>query len=153
MIGIWLLPFGSVLAEPLAELRTGLSHEFAVPCEILQAEPDPRVGLQCHSPAVPLYRDFGVHDSPRDSVSWRLLGITRADLHILILILVFGEAQLLGSGALISAHRLHQEFYGLPSDPAIVHDRLLKEAIHELGHALALSHCEDYQPVMSPPTE
>jgi archaemetzincin len=45
---------------------------------------------------------------------------------------------------------LHQEFYGLPSDPVLVRERLMKEAIHELGHTLELPHCENYECVMSP---
>jgi archaemetzincin len=28
--------------------------------------------------------------------------------------------------------------------------RLLKEAVHEVGHTLALTHCEDYQCAMAP---
>lgn len=79
----------------------------------------------------------------------RLLGVTMVDLYIPILTFVFGEAQLQGKCALVSAHRLHQEFYGLPADPELLHSRLLKEAVHELGHTLALSHCDDYACVMS----
>jgi archaemetzincin len=38
----------------------------------------------------------------------------------------------------------------LPQNSAVLRDRLLKEAVHELGHTLSLAHCEDYQCVMSP---
>jgi len=31
----------------------------------------------------------------------------------------------------------------------LLHERLLKESAHELGHTLTLSHCEDYECVMS----
>jgi archaemetzincin len=80
----------------------------------------------------------------------RILGVTAVDLYIPILTFVFGEAQLPGSYAIVSFHRLRQEFYGLPGNSAILRERLLKEAVHELGHTLSLSHCEDYQCVMSP---
>jgi archaemetzincin len=150
VIGIRLLPFGSVSAELLVELREGLRREFAVPCEILQAEPDPRFAFNSTRQQY-LSTEILVSMIARGTPgSWRLLGVTLADLYIPILTFVYGEAQLQGNCALVSAHRLHQEFYGLPSNTAMVHDRLLKEATHELGHTLTLSHCEDYQCVMSP---
>ena len=75
---------------------------------------------------------------------WRLLAITDVDLYIPILQYVFGEAQLGGPCALVSSHRLRQEFYGLSGDEDVLIQRLLKECIHELGHTLGLRHCEDY---------
>jgi archaemetzincin len=62
---------------------------------------------------------------------------------------VFGEAQLADGGAVVSTHRLRQEFYGMPTDPDLLHQRLLKEALHELGHTYGLRHCADYTCVMS----
>jgi archaemetzincin len=44
---------------------------------------------------------------------------------------------------------LNDEFYGLPAREAVLRDRLLKEAIHELGHTFGLRHCRDWQCVMS----
>ena len=149
MNGIQLLPFGSVPAELLAELRGSLSREFAVPCEVLPPEPDPRFAhnvtrQQYHSTEI--LASMIARGTPNSS---RLLGITLVDLYIPILTFVFGEAQLKGNCALVSAHRLRQEFYGLPPNRALFYERLLKEATHELGHTLTLSHCEDYQCVMS----
>lgn len=150
MNGIQLLPYGSVSVELLAELREGLRRKFTVPCEILPPEPEPRFAFnvtrqQYHSTEI-LASMLG--RATRES--WRLLGITHVDLYIPILTFVFGEAQLQGNCALVSAHRLRQEFYGLPSNSEVFRDRLLKEAAHELGHTLTLVHCEDYQCVMSP---
>jgi archaemetzincin len=54
-----------------------------------------------------------------------------------------------GRCALVSTHRLRQEFYGLPGDPELLRERLLKEAVHELGHTLELTHCDDYDCVMA----
>jgi archaemetzincin len=82
--------------------------------------------------------------------SWRVLGVAGADLYVPILTFVFGEAQLGGDAALVSLHRLRQEFYGLPADPQILAERLLKESLHELGHTAGLHHCPDYRCVMSP---
>lgn len=71
------------------------------------------------------------------------------DLYIPVLTFVFGEAQLTNGGAVVSTHRLRQEFYGLPADSDLLHDRLLKESLHELGHTYGLRHCPDYTCVMS----
>lgn len=78
-----------------------------------------------------------------------ILGITELDLYIPVLTFVFGEAELGGTRALVSTHRLRQEFYGLPSSSALVEERLVKVAIHELGHTTGLTHCHDYECVMA----
>jgi archaemetzincin len=73
--------------------------------------------------------------------AYKILGITAVDLFIPILTYVFGEAQLDGIGAVVSLHRLKNQFYGLPEDDGLMHERLLKEAVHELGHTFGLLHC------------
>jgi archaemetzincin len=78
----------------------------------------------------------------------KLLGITEVDLFIPILTFVFGEAQLGGQVALVSAHRLHPQFYGLPEDKKLFYSRCEKEAKHELGHTYGLTHCRSYDCVM-----
>lgn len=78
----------------------------------------------------------------------KVLGITEVDLFIPIFTFVFGEAQVGGPTALMSAHRLRQEFYGLPADRNLLFARAEKEATHELGHAYGLAHCRSYDCVM-----
>jgi len=78
----------------------------------------------------------------------RALGVTALDLFIPVLSFVFGEAQLGGRAALVSLHRLRSEAYGLRPDPALLLDRLVKEAMHELGHTHGLVHCPGLDCVM-----
>ena len=78
----------------------------------------------------------------------KILGITNVDIFVPILTFLFGEAQLNGPGALISTFRLRNEFYGLPADNALLYDRTLKEALHELGHTMGLVHCQNFECVM-----
>ena len=147
---IQLLPFGSVPAELLAELRGGLSREFLVRCDVLPPEPEAQFAFNVTRQQYLSTEILAHMVKRRTPEANRILGVTLADLYIPILTFVFGEAQLQGSCALVSAHRLRQEFYGLPPNRTVFHERLLKEATHELGHTLSLAHCEDYQCVMSP---
>jgi archaemetzincin len=74
------------------------------------------------------------------------LGITQVDTYAQGLNFIFGLA--LGKKALISLKRLKQEFYGLSDDEDLFKSRVLKEAVHELGHGFGLSHCPNRKCVM-----
>ena len=78
----------------------------------------------------------------------RLLGITGVDLFIPVLTFVFGEAQLQGPTAVVSHFRLDNRYYGLPENPNLLQERIVKEAVHELGHTYGLLHCPDSRCVM-----
>jgi archaemetzincin len=70
-----------------------------------------------------------------------ILGVVDADIFVPELNFVFGEACFPGKGALISLWRLKPEFYGDAPDEAIFLSRVVKEAVHEIGHTLGLRHC------------
>ncbi len=76
----------------------------------------------------------------------KIIGVTNKDLFIPILTHVYGEAQLGGISSVISIARLVEEL-----DVTVMHlgtNRIVKEAIHELGHAFDLRHCEDPKCIM-----
>jgi archaemetzincin len=76
----------------------------------------------------------------------KILAITRVDLFIPILTHVYGEAQLGGKTCIISTHRLNE---GLAmSSVESFSRRVVKEAIHELGHTFDLRHCQDHACIM-----
>ena len=149
MSKIQLLPVGDVDRRLLIELSRWLSQEFGHPCDVLDANLDPEFAFhsdrgQYHSTEIlARMRSFASVDC------WRLLGVTARDLYIPILTFVFGEAQMSDACALVSFHRLRQEFYGLPPDDESLRERLGKEAMHELGHTLGLTHCDNYDCVMA----
>jgi len=76
----------------------------------------------------------------------RLLGVTDLDLYVPGMNFVFGEAILPGRVAVISTHRLRgRTDYG---GEELFPSRVIKEAVHELGHTLGLGHCEQPSCVM-----
>ncbi len=144
-----LLPVGSVDARLLGWLREALSEKFHVPAVVLSPALDPSFARHAERQQ---YHSSEILAAMQDRIAgstWRLLGVTSLDLYIPILTFVFGEAQLKGRGAIVSYHRLRQEFYGLPSHLDLLANRLLIEAVHELGHTLQLTHCQDYRCVMA----
>jgi len=145
-----LLPVGVVDARLLEWLSQALQEKFRMPAEILSPPLEPSFALHAERQQYHSSETLGGMQRYINSNTWRLLGITGLDLYIPILTFVFGEAQLGGKGAVVSYHRLQQEFYGLPADADLLANRLLVEAVHELGHTLRLTHCHDYRCAMAP---
>jgi archaemetzincin len=80
--------------------------------------------------------------------STKRIAVVDVDLFIPVLTFVFGEAQLAGTAAIVSTHRLDNRFYGLPHDSGIMLQRLEKEIVHEMGHNFGLYHCHQFECVM-----
>jgi archaemetzincin len=144
---IRLLAFGEVERHLLDVARGALTREFRTRCDIDTRPLDPSAAF--HSERNQYHSTHLVEQLVRHGNNERILGIAAFDLFIPILTFVFGEAQLGGSCAVVSYHRLHQSFYGLPPDEDLLQERLAKEAIHEMGHTFGLTHCEDYECVMA----
>ncbi len=144
-----LLPIGELDGSLLEAIGPRLAQQFRVPWDVLAPGLDPQFAYHAERQQYHSTELLGRISGFVGPESWRLLGVTDADLYIPILTFVFGEAQLGGTAAVVSTHRLRQEFYGLPPDSELLHERLLKEAVHELGHTVDLRHCEDYRCAMA----
>src|SRR5918996_6095077 len=79
----------------------------------------------------------------------KVLAICNFDAYSDDLNFVLGQAHLGGRVAAIYIPRLRQELYVKKSDTKkLFEQRVIKEAIHELGHTFGLSHCEESRCVM-----
>jgi len=145
---IQLLPIGEdVRLETLDELSAGLAREYRESCHVRDGRLDvsfafDSVRKQYHATSILRHLASVAGDA-------RILGVATVDLCVPIFTFVFGEAQVSGCAAVVSMHRLREEFYGLPAKPTLLNERLLKEAVHELGHTFGLRHCRDWQCAMA----
>ncbi len=71
----------------------------------------------------------------------KVLGVVDVDLYSPEFDFVFGEAEISSGVATLSLYRLRPERYGLPPNAKTVEERVVKEAVHELGHLYGLGHC------------
>ncbi len=156
------------MVEALTLVRLGLANSDGVPpldlLDRLAAEAARLLGASCRIEPEPLDITFSYDELRRQAWSTAVLarlaaqphtpgsaivGVTGLDLFVPVFTFVFGEAQVAGPAAIISTCRLRDEFYGLPSNPALLVERLMKELLHELGHTQGLRHCGDWRCVMS----
>lgn len=147
-----IVPVGEVEDSLLIFLKEDLFETFRIETRICRK---PFELSSVYDPSRNQYNSSGlllqlIQDPPPDTM--KILGVTELDLFIPIFTFLFGEAQLNGIGSIVSAHRLHNPFYGLPEDVVLLESRLLKESIHELGHTFGLIHCFNLRCVMNTST-
>lgn len=65
----------------------------------------------------------------------KILAVTDKDLYVLEYNYIFGQGDCPGRQSIVSVFRLRDK------DRNLFEERVLKEAIHELGHNFGLSHC------------
>ena len=132
----------------LEQLAAALARAFRAPCRVGQRSLDLAFAFdsrrgQYYSSAILQQLERGAGSDAR------VLGVACCDLYVPVLTFVFGEAQLDGNCAIVSTARLTETFYGLPPRGDLLRERLLKEAVHELGHTFGLRHCPDWRCVMT----
>ncbi len=147
---IHLIPIGHVPGFVFKELEPALSATFKVS---VRQQPSMDIPEGCFDPKHRQYSSTKILktlmkcketlDQPG-----KVLGVVDVDLYAMGLHFVFGEADFEGGAALISLVRLRPEFYHHAHNEALYHNRILKEALHEVGHTYQLLHCIDELCVM-----
>ena len=108
-----IIPIGEVEETLLSFLKQSLLQTFNIETRIRHCHFDLSV---VYDPLRDQYNSTGlllqlIQDTPPDTL--RILGVTELDLFIPIFTFLFGEAQLKGVGALVSARRLDRRGKGL----------------------------------------
>lgn len=141
--GIGLVTFGGLEKRELAFLPEALREAIGLEADWGPSIPLPagayRAGRRQYL-AVALIQALAAQ---RPGEYLRYLGITEVDLYAPGLNFVFGQALMGGRYCVISIGRLRPSFYGLPPDEDLFRGRVVKEAVHELGHTFGLEHCPD----------
>jgi archaemetzincin len=144
-----ILALGPVPRALLVDVGAAVTRVYGPPVELGAAQQRPAYAFnkdrkQYHSTAV-LRR---LAQLRTDASAPPVLGVTDVDLFVPDAPFVFGEADRDARSAVLSLSRLTHGPDGKPAEP----DRLLRraqvEAVHELGHLLGLSHCQDMRCAM-----
>jgi len=140
---IYVLPIGDITKEMLGVARKTIEKRFDYICNVLDYEEIPEQAFdteRCQYLSTEILKRV-LELCPENAT--KIIGITPVDLFIPILTFVFGQAQLDGKAAVVSTHRLRQEYYRLPRNDTILFERLSKEIVHELGHTFGMVHCHN----------
>ena len=140
-----IIPIGKIDQKILDYLKIELRKKFGIEVEIAEPMEKPDYA---YNPQRRQYHSTAILEKISKLTNGVILGVVDLDLYVPDLNFVFGEAAPLMRMAIISLVRLRQEYYGLPKNESLFRERVIKEAVHELGHVFGLNHCRDPKCVM-----
>jgi archaemetzincin len=140
-------PIGDITSDLLAPIGDEINRIYGYPTQVLKLLDDIDFAFQpnrnqYHS--TPILEQLAL-SAPADAI--KVLALVEVDLFIPILTHVYGEAQLGGKACIVSTIRLNEgRSYQNTQEP--FQSRIVKEAIHELGHTFNLRHCREHTCLM-----
>ena len=139
---IAIVPIGSFDLDLIESIIGEIERIFGYPCEIAPLLNDLSFALDHNRKQ---YHSTPILDKLAGKLPpgvLKILALCHVDLFIPILTYVYGEAQIGGQACILSTYRLNE---GNPHlnlrEP--YRGRIVKEAVHELGHTFSLRHCKD----------
>lgn len=138
---IAVLPLGKVGEDVVRIVTDGLQGVLRVPVDLYDGI---RMPADSYMEARHQYNAMAILKHIRDQhaePNVKILGLTEKDLGNPILTFVFGEAFLGGTAAVMSCHRLYRGVGDALVSREHFLSRVVKVALHEIGHAFNLPHC------------
>lgn len=155
---IYIVPIGNVEEKHLAPLVPMLEKRFTTKVHIAMDKkmPDPDYAYDFEAKkhiAMYILTEMMKLDIPNGA---KILGVANVDLfvHRSVDEFIFGQAQFgrTSKAALISMYRMNPFSYvGGKANDKLLAERMIKEAIHELGHVFGMRNCPEPECVMSLP--
>lgn len=143
---ILLVPVGKAPPEVFGWLGDQLPLIFGCSCRVVPGLPNPTFAWNERRRQ---YHGGAILAQIRTGRAACALAVADLDLFVPELNFIFGLADQGSTRAMIAIARLRQSFYGLQDDTNLFRQRVIKEAVHELGHVWGLEHCSKRSCVMA----
>ena len=145
---VQVVPVGAAARSLVKEICEPVAATYGIEVALGVSLSDPKYAFnkdrnQYHSTAI--LRRLSAARAPEQL---GIVGVCEVDLFIPDTVFVFGEADRESHSAIVSLARLRPEFHGAAQNNDLLRARGRTEVVHEMGHLMGLSHCDDPRCVM-----
>ncbi len=141
MSEISIVPINTIDSGLLTRLALCLEERFLFTCTVRATLRVPKSALNSVRRQLFFGSLAGKLATAYEAPDHVILGVTDFDLYKTSHPYIFGSSSESQRCAVVSIHRLRSEFYGEEADENALFQRLLKEAVREVGQSLGLRNC------------